>query len=143
MSNSVEPIFGSVQRQDRTELDTYNSQVFNISRREENELFQKVMRKYGPGKYESLIKPPETYFSSKDANVYVFIEWMGEGTYYEEFLGEEDQYDRDLHTFEQVPASRDEKSWDSKSVVSLSERLSELLEEETPQDVTGSDPASS
>jgi hypothetical protein len=130
----------SVQRQDKSELTVYNAMVFNVSRKEENELYLDVMRVYGPGQKESLIKPPETYFSSKDACVYILVEWMGERTYNEEFLGEEDQYTRDLKKFRESCSQEtegEEPSWSERSIISLSERLSELVdttEEGPPED---------
>lgn len=114
-----------------SKLTVYNAMVFNVSRKEENELYLEVMRKYGPGQQESLIKPPETYFSSKDSCVYILIEWMGEGTYNSEFLGEEDQYTQDLKKFREDltgEGPQEEANWSEKSLISLSERLADLVE---------------
>lgn len=125
------------QGQATSKLTVYNAMVFNVSRKEENELYLEVMRKYGPGQQESLIKPPETYFSSKDSCVYILVEWMGEGTYNSEFLGEEDQYTQDLKSFREDLAGevpQENKNWGEASLVSLSERLADLVERSDADD---------
>ena len=134
-------IFGSVQAPGAEKLDVYNAQVFNVSEKEENDLYLDVVRKYGPGQLESLIKPPETFFSSKDSALFVWVEWMGEATFKEEFLGEASPTDKDLERFQQETDNVVPLPWAEKSLVSLSERLSSVMETpENPQEGTTDDP---
>ena len=126
------PIFGAIGKPKDTDLKVYNSQVFNASSSEENKQFLQVMRKYGPGQLESTIKPPESFFSSKDACLYIWVEWMGERTYAEEFMGEDPPEEQDYARFEDdTEAETSAPAWADKSIIALADRLNELIVPET------------
>ena len=144
MSRDPTVVFGMPQRSHQAEeLTVYNSMVFNVSNKAENDLFQAVMRLYGPGQFESTIKPPETFFSSKDSAVYVFVEWMGKATYNEEFLGEDSPVEKDIKRFE-TEASQEAPPipWAERNVVSLAERLAEVVETEPSNESDDGTPGS-
>lgn len=61
----------------------YNARVFNLSEPAELQEYITVMRQYGD---RLLSSPPERYFSSKSESIHIFIDWMSDYTYEEEFL---------------------------------------------------------
>ena len=61
----------------------YNARVFNASDSAELQSYVEVMRKYAEYLVQS---PPNLFFSSKDAEIHIFIDWMSDYTYEEEFL---------------------------------------------------------
>lgn len=59
----------------------FNAQKFHIDNPAELENYHRVMRKY----MENVLCT-EKYFN-KSSELYVYVEWMGEEDYYDEFLG--------------------------------------------------------
>jgi hypothetical protein len=61
----------------------YNAQVFNLSDPAELKLYVAVMREYGDYLLQS---PPPQYFSSKTESIHVFLDWMSEYDFEDEFI---------------------------------------------------------
>lgn len=129
-----EVIFGGVSRPKGKDLKVYNAKVFNVSLKEDLEKYLEVMRAYGPMGAESTIKPPETFFSSKDSALYIWVEWMGTRTYKEEFLGEPGPVEQDLATFRQQSEEDHPLPWGDKNVVALADRLAGIIDDPPEQD---------
>lgn len=133
-----EVLFGKPRNPNQSALAVYNAQVFNVSLKNDLENYLQVLRRYGPGELESLIKPPETFFSSKDSALFVWVEWMGEATFREEFLGEESPIDQDFARFEaKDDESPPEIPWSEQSIVSLADRLADIVTSANPEPSDG------
>jgi len=63
----------------------FNARVFDLSKEDELQMYNVVMRRYGDMLVNS---PPNFFFSAKEGAVKVYIDWMSEFSYEEEFLGE-------------------------------------------------------
>ncbi|HUW14447.1 MAG TPA: hypothetical protein VM537_32300 [Anaerolineae bacterium] len=147
MSLPQEVIFGSVKRAKTEDLKVYNAQVFNVSLKDDLENYLRVMRVYGPMGTESTIKPPETFFSSKDSALFIWVEWMGTKTFREEFLDEPSPVERDLARFgAQSGEGSPALPWSEENVISLADRLASLIDtpdtpdQDTPDGSTDEQP---